>query len=174
MNLLYVAINDTLYAHYAGGEAYPDTNYSFPDKPDNVPDHTGAIDANARAAIKTTHAMAQKRRNDVINMNTALIPVAFKQSYEQIRMENPNSVFREMITWFVTKYGRMSAEDRAALATRLVASLTAPRSKKSPTWKPEENPMPEARNFTKEELASWARLAKVPSISGLGYEDAAE
>ena len=71
-------------------------------------------------------------------------------------------------TWF------MSAEDRAALATRLVASLTAPRSKKSPTWKPEENPMPEARNFTKEELASWARLAKVPSISGLGYEDAAE
>ena len=71
-------------------------------------------------------------------------------------------------TWF------MSAEEREKLATRLVASLTAPRSKKSPTWRPEENPMPEARNFTKEELASWARLAKVPSISGLGYEDAAE
>ena len=68
----------------------------------------------------------------------------------------------------------MSAEDREALAARLVASVTAPRQKKSPTWKPEENPMPEARDFTKEELASWARLAKVPSISGLGYEDAAE
>ncbi len=67
------------------------------------------------------HAMAQKRRNDVINMNTALInafldliPVAFKQSYEQIRMENPNLVFREMFAWFVTKYGHTSAEDRAA------------------------------------------------------------
>jgi hypothetical protein len=65
--------------------------------------------------------MAQKRRNDVINMNTALIdaflnliPMAFKQSYEQIRMENPNLVFREMLDWFITKYGRMSAEDRAA------------------------------------------------------------
>lgn len=68
----------------------------------------------------------------------------------------------------------MSAEEREKLATRLVASLTAPRQKKSPTWRPEENPMPEARNFTKEELASWARLASVPSISGLGYGDAAE
>jgi hypothetical protein len=112
MNLLYVAINDTLYAHYAGGEAYPDDDYPFPNKPADVPDYTGAIDANARAAIKTTHAMAQKHRNDVINMNTALIdafldliPMVFKQSYKQIRMENPNSVFREMFAWFVTKYG---------------------------------------------------------------------
>ena len=80
-----------------------------------------AVDTNARAAIKTTHGMAQKRCNDVVNMNTALIdafldliPVAFRQSYEQIRMENPNSVFCEMFSWFVTKYGRTSAEDRAA------------------------------------------------------------
>ena len=86
-----------------------------------MPDYTGAVDANQRAAIKTTHGLAQKRRNDVVNMNTALIdafldliPVTFKQSYEQIRMENPNSVFREMFAWFVTKYGRTSAEDRAA------------------------------------------------------------
>ena len=28
-------------------------------------------------------------------------------------MENPNSVFREMFAWFVTKYGYTSAEDRA-------------------------------------------------------------
>jgi len=85
-----------------------------------VPDYTGAADANARAAIKMTHILAQKRCNDVVNMNTALIdafldliPVAFWQSYEQICMENPNSVFREMFSWFVTKYGRTSAEDRA-------------------------------------------------------------
>jgi hypothetical protein len=121
MNLLYVAINDTLYAHYAGGDAYPDADYPFPDKPYDVPDYTGAINVNACAALKMTHAMAQKRRNDIINMNTALIdafldliPVAFKQSYEQIRIKNPNSVFREMFAWFVTKYGRTSAEDRAA------------------------------------------------------------
>ena len=29
-------------------------------------------------------------------------------------MENPNSVFRKMFAWFVTKYGCTSAEDRAA------------------------------------------------------------
>ncbi len=121
MNLLYVAIDDTLYAHYAGGEVHPDDDYPFPDEPADVPDYTGAINVNAHAAIKTTHAMAQKRHNDVINMNTALIdafldliPVVFKQSYVQIRMENPNLVFREMFAWFVTKYGRTSAEDCAA------------------------------------------------------------
>jgi hypothetical protein len=101
MILLYVAIDDTLYAHYAGGEAYPDDNYPFPNEFADVPDYTGAVDANACAAIKTTHTMAQKRCKDVINMNTVLIvafldliPVVFKQSYKQIRMENPNSVFR--------------------------------------------------------------------------------
>ena len=74
MNLLYVTIDETLYAHYAGGKAYPDDDYPFPDKPADVPDYTGAIDANAHTAIKMTHPMAQKRRNDdVINMNTALI-----------------------------------------------------------------------------------------------------
>jgi len=120
-NLLYVAIDNTLYAHYAGVEAYPAGDNPFPPEPDDVPDYTGAVDANARAAIKTTHGLAQKRCNDVVNMNMVLIdafldliPVAFRQSYEQIRMENPNSVFCEMFSWFVTKYGRMSAEDRTA------------------------------------------------------------
>jgi hypothetical protein len=85
MNLLYIAIDDTLYAHYASGEAYPDDDYPFPNKVTAVPDYTGALNANASAAIKTTHAMAQKLCNNVINMNTALIdafldliPVAFK------------------------------------------------------------------------------------------------
>ena len=120
MNLLYVAFDPTLFAHHAGGEAYPINDYPFLPEVDDVPDYTGAIDSNERAAIKTMHAMAHKRRNDVINMNTALIdafldliPIAFKQSYKQICMENPNFVFREMFSWFVTKYGRTSAEDRA-------------------------------------------------------------
>jgi hypothetical protein len=45
MNLLYVAIDDTPYAHYAGGEAYPDADYPFPNEPNGVPDYTGAINA---------------------------------------------------------------------------------------------------------------------------------
>jgi len=60
MNLLFVAINNTHYAHYAGTEACPDGDYPFPPEPDDVPNYTGAVDANARAAIKTTHGMAQK------------------------------------------------------------------------------------------------------------------
>jgi hypothetical protein len=63
--------------------------------------------------------MALKQRNDIINMNTALIhafldlvPIAFKQLYKQIQMENPNSVSCKMFSWFVMKYGRTSADDR--------------------------------------------------------------
>ncbi len=44
--------------------------------------------------------MALKRCNNIINMNSTLIdafldlvPVALKQSYKQIRMENTNSIF---------------------------------------------------------------------------------
>ena len=73
------------------------------------------------------HAMAHKRQKDTINMNTALIdtfygliPVAFKQLCKQIRMENPNSVFRDMFSWFVTKYGRTSVEDRTTNRSPMV------------------------------------------------------
>jgi hypothetical protein len=59
MNLLYIAIKDTLYAHYAGSEMYPDDNFPFPDKVTDVPDYTGAVIGNARAAINTTLTMAQ-------------------------------------------------------------------------------------------------------------------
>ncbi len=43
-----------------------------------------------------------------------LVPVAFKQSYKQIQMENPNSVSCKMFACFVAKYGRASADDRKA------------------------------------------------------------
>jgi hypothetical protein len=59
-------------------------------------------------------------------MNSALIDaffdlvlVAFKQSYKQIWMENPNSVFCEMFAWFMAKYGRTSADDRKANRTAM-------------------------------------------------------
>ena len=86
----------------------------------NAPDYTGCTNTNNQANIKVTHGMALKQRNDVVNMNTALIdafldlvPVAFIQSNKQIWMENPNSsVFREMFDWFVMKYSRTSTKDR--------------------------------------------------------------
>jgi hypothetical protein len=84
----------------SGGKAYPGADYPFPTKVADVPNYSGCTNTNDRTNVKVTHGMALKQRNDVINMNSALIgtfldlvPVAFKQSYEQIRMENPNSVF---------------------------------------------------------------------------------
>ncbi len=64
--------------------------------------------------------------NNVINMKSAIIdaflnfvPVAFKQSYEQIHMENPNSVFCKMFAWFMAKFGCTSADDLKANRTAM-------------------------------------------------------
>lgn len=59
----------------------------------------------------------------------------------------------------------MSAGEREKLARRLVESLTAPRAK-SPTWRPEENPMPTPRTLTEADLESLRRLCNLPSLSG--------
>ncbi len=124
MNLLYVAVNPDLYKHYAGNKAYPVGCYPFPANVPNVPDYAGSINLNDCAARKCTHGMALKKCNDVVNMNAVLInafldliPIAFKQAYKQKRMEDPNTIFREMFDWFVFKYGRTSAEDRKANRT---------------------------------------------------------
>jgi hypothetical protein len=124
MNLLYVAVNPNLYKHYAGNKAYPIDCYPFPADVPNVPDYAGSIDLNNPATRKCTHGMALKKHNNVVNMNTVLIdafldliPVAFKQVYEQKRMEDPNAVFCEMFDWFVFKYGHTLAEDRKANCT---------------------------------------------------------
>ncbi len=126
MNLLYVAFDPTLYGHYSGCEAYPNVEYLFPPEVVDAPNYSGCTDTNDRANIKVTHGMALKQHNDVINMKSTLIdaflnlvPIAFKQSYEQIWMENPNSVFCKMFPWFVTKYGRTSADDHKANCTAI-------------------------------------------------------
>jgi hypothetical protein len=128
MNLLYVTVNPDLYKHYACNEAYPVDCYPFPANVPDMPDYAGTIDLNDHATRKCTHGMALKKRNDIINMNVALInafldliPVAFKQAYEQKRMEDPNAISRKMFDWFVFKYGRTLAEDRKANRT-VVAS----------------------------------------------------
>jgi hypothetical protein len=133
MNLLYIVIDPTLYGHYSGGKAYPDADYPFPLKVADVPNYSGCTDTNDRANVKVTHGMALKQCNDFINMNSALIDafldlvlVAFKQSYEQIRMENPNSVFCKMFAWFVAKYRRTSADDREANHTTMALEWNSP------------------------------------------------
>jgi hypothetical protein len=133
MNLLYVAINPTLYGHYSGGKAYPDADYLFPPKVMDVPNYSGCTNTNDCTNVKVTHNMALKQRNDVIIMNSTLIdtfldlvPVAFKQSYKQIRMENPNSVFCEMFAWFVAKYGHTSADNCEANHTTMALEWHPP------------------------------------------------
>jgi hypothetical protein len=126
MNLLFVAINPTLYGQYSGGKTYPDADYPFPTKVAVVPYYSGCTDTNNRANVKVTHGMALKQCNDIINMNSALIdafldlvPVAFKQSYKQIQIKNSNSVFCEMFAWFVAKYGRTSVDTHKANRTAM-------------------------------------------------------
>ncbi len=90
MNLLYVAVDPALYTHYSAGEAYSAGQYPFSSDVDEVPNFTTCNNDNDRAAAKITQAIALKTRNDVVNMNTALIntllsliPTAFKILYEQ-------------------------------------------------------------------------------------------
>jgi hypothetical protein len=100
MNFLCIVIDPTLYGHYSGSEAYPDADYPFPLKVMDVPNYSGCADTNDCTNLKVTHGTALKQCNNIINMNSAfinafldLVLVAFKQSYEQIQIENPNSIF---------------------------------------------------------------------------------
>ena len=68
-------------------------------------------------------------RNDVVNMNAALIdtllgliPMAFKLLFEQELMMDPSAVFCQCFDWFVTKYGHTSAKDREANRTAMAAN----------------------------------------------------
>jgi hypothetical protein len=101
-------------------------DYPFPLEIANVPNYSGCANTNNPANIKVTHSMALKRRNYIININSSLIDafldlvlVAFKQSYEQVWMENPNSIFCKMFAWFVTKYGHSLVDDCKANLTSM-------------------------------------------------------
>jgi len=129
MNLLYVVEDPSLYTHYSAGEAYPTNDYPIPAEVDEVPDFSVCNNDNDRAAAKITHAILLKTKNDVINMNAALIdiflslvPMAFKLLYEQERMMDLNAVFRQCFDWFVTKYGCTSAKDRKTNRTAMAAN----------------------------------------------------
>jgi hypothetical protein len=118
MNLLYVAVPPGVYAHYTR-EAYPHGMYPYTPRPLDVPNFAGANGGTARENIKIQHALEVKRYMDVQNMNTALIdtflelmPPSAKIAYNDIRISNPNAVFREMFEWFLNKYGETQAIER--------------------------------------------------------------
>ncbi len=128
INLLYVVVDPGLYTHYSAGEAYPVANYPFPVDVNKVLDFSACNNDNDCTTAKITHVILLKTCNNVVNMNAtlintllSLIPTAFKLLYKQERMMNPNAVFRQCFNWFVTKYGRTSAEDRETNRTAMAA-----------------------------------------------------
>ncbi len=59
-----------------------------------------------------------KTRADIVTMNAALsdvflanLPKATCQTYEPIRMKQPNTVFLHMFNWSIEKYGKTMTED---------------------------------------------------------------
>jgi hypothetical protein len=73
---------------------------------------------NKCTAAKKLHAILLKMRNNIVNMNAALINTllsliltAFKLLYEQEKMMDPNAVFQQCFDWFIIKYGHTLAED---------------------------------------------------------------
>jgi hypothetical protein len=104
MNLLYVAVDPSLYTHFSAGKAYPHIVYPFSNNVIEGPNYTACTNNNERTVAKITHAILLKMRNDIINMNTVLINIllslilmVFKLLYEQEQMMTPNAVFQQCL-----------------------------------------------------------------------------
>jgi hypothetical protein len=118
MNLLYMAVDPSMYTHYFASKVYPQDMYQFPDSVNELPNITAYTNNNERAATKILHAILLKMLNNVINTNVALINtllsltlMTFKLLYKQVRMMNPKAVFQQCFDWFVSMYGSTLAED---------------------------------------------------------------
>ncbi len=72
MNLIYMAVDPSLYTHYFAGKAYPHDMYSFPDNVDEVPNFTTCTSNNKCAATKILHAILLKMQSNVINITPRL------------------------------------------------------------------------------------------------------
>jgi hypothetical protein len=97
MNLLYVAVDPSLYTHYSAGKAYPQDMYPFPDNVDEVPCFTACTNNNKRPTAKiagnSTQNVQQRHQHEFIDTLLSLILAAFKLLYKQERMMDPNAVF---------------------------------------------------------------------------------
>ena len=127
MNLLYLAVPPEVYSQYTQ-EAYPAAMYPYPPEVDEVPNYAMAADDNDRARITAQHAADLKRREDVVNMNNALTDTfldlfepTYRNAYDRIRMRDPNAVFRDVFQYFLTHYGRTTADDRWNNKERMAA-----------------------------------------------------
>jgi hypothetical protein len=112
MNLLYVAVDPSLYTHYSASKVHPHDMYPFPNKCNEVSNFTGCTNNNKLAATKILHAIQLNTPNNVINMNATLINTllsliltAFKLLYEQEQMMDPNAIFQKCFNWLIIKYG---------------------------------------------------------------------
>jgi len=97
-----------MFYYFFTTEAYPSTFFPFPHEVDAVPDFSTCNSDNEREILKATNARNQKTRADIITMNAALsdvflanLPKAIRQTYEPIRMKQPNTVFLHMFNWFI-------------------------------------------------------------------------
>jgi hypothetical protein len=102
MNILFLAAAPDLY-YYFTNEIYPSSYFPFPKEVDNVPDFSSCTSDNERKSLKATHTRNQKTRADIVTMNAALsnvflanLPKAICETYEPIRMKQPNTVFLHM------------------------------------------------------------------------------
>jgi hypothetical protein len=118
MNMLFLAALPDLYTYFTN-KTYPSSYFPFPKEVDDVPDFSTCTSDNESKSLKATHARDQKTRADIATMNAALsdvflvnLPKAICETYEPIRMKQPNTVFLHMFDWFITKYGRTTTEDR--------------------------------------------------------------
>jgi hypothetical protein len=127
MNMLFCAASPGLYSFFTT-EPYPSTFFPFPAEVDAVPDFSTCNSDNERETLKATHARDRKTRADIVTMNAALsdvflanLPKAIRQTYEPIRMKEPNTVFLHMFNWFIEKYGKTTTEDREDNRQRMAA-----------------------------------------------------
>jgi hypothetical protein len=59
MNLLYMAVDPSLYTYYSANKAYPDDMYPFPDNVDEVPNFTACTNDNKCTVAKMLLAILQ-------------------------------------------------------------------------------------------------------------------
>jgi hypothetical protein len=117
MNMLFCAASPGLYSFFTT-EAYPSTFFPFTNEVDAVPDFSTCTYDNKRETLKATNMRDHKTRADIVTMNAALsdvflanLPKAIRETYEPIRMKQPNTVFLHMFDWFIMKYGKTTTED---------------------------------------------------------------
>jgi hypothetical protein len=117
MNMLFRAASPGLYSFFTT-ETYPASFFPFPTEVDAVLDFSGCTTNNKHEILKSTHALARKRRADIITMNAVLLdvflaqlPKLIRKTYEPICMKQPNTVFLHMFDWFIGKYGKMRTKD---------------------------------------------------------------